>query len=537
MTAAPARPWARWAAGGGACTALALLAWVVVAVLGPSAAVPGLGPGWPPLSLGGPEPVPSELVSSVLAVAVVAATAGAWLLLSAVARGWRPDPRRVLLLGAGAAAVLVLVPPVGSADHLSYAAYGRIAALGADPYVVAPEDFRTAAGGLDPVVSAVRAPWEDTVSVYGPVATALLAGISLLGQESVVRSVWCWQLVVAGAWFAAAAGLHVALRGRPAARARAGVLWTLNPLLLGVGVAGAHLDVVAGAAALGCLLLARARPLLAGLLLGAAVGMKLPYGAVGAGLLWAWWRSSALSRGRSAGGAPVSPGRSSPSAAGPSPRTPPAGLGFGARHVLRGLAGALLVLVPAHVWAGSHVYDQTRQAGRYVSLATLWRPLVEAGYPRELLLHGVLLLGAVLLAVWWPALLGGGAARGARPGLGAGSGVPAVAAPAAVALGLVYLLAGPYVLPWYDVLLWGPLVLLAPSWLDRLLVLRAGVLALAYVPGLVEGMSPAVEALTLGFRREVGPWAAAAVLAAAVVGALLMRRSPRAAAPREALGG
>ncbi|GAB7191971.1 hypothetical protein NUM3379_26790 [Kineococcus sp. NUM-3379] len=539
MTAARPRAGSTWAGrarAGCACALVALLAWVVVAVLGESAAVPGLGPGAVPLSLGGRPS--SALVSAVQAVAVLAATAGTWLMLAAVARGWRPPARRVLAAGALAAGVLVLVPPVGSADHLSYAAYGRIAALGADPYVVAPEDFRGASGAADPVVSAVRAPWEDTVAVYGPVATALLAGISAVAGESVARTVWLWQLVVAASWLAAAAGLHVALRGREAARARAAVLWTLNPLLLGVGVLGAHLDVVAGAAALGCLLLAWRRPLVAGLLLGAAVGSKLPYGAVGAGLLWAWWRSGGPAggwagstgtrrRGRCAGDAPVSrdaTGGTSRLRGTPPPR-PAREPGFGARHVLAGLAGALLVLVPAHVWAGAHVYDQVRAAGRFVSLATVWRPPVEAGYPRGLLLPGVLVLGAVLLAAWWPALLARRPLLGeALPGRAPGGEVVRHAAPATVALVLVYLLAGPYVLPWYDALLWGPLVLLAPSWLDRLLVVRAGVLALAYVPGLVEGMSPAVEALTLGFRREVGPWAAWAVLVVAVAGAVLARR-------------
>ena len=37
----------------------------------------------------------------------------------------------------------------------------------------------------------------------------------------------------------------------------------------------------------------------------------------------------------------------------------------------------LLVLVPAHLWAGPHVYGQLPRAGRMVSLATPWRLLVD----------------------------------------------------------------------------------------------------------------------------------------------------------------
>ncbi len=71
-------------------------------------------------------------------------------------------------IACAAAVLAAFVPPLGSADHLSYAAYGRIAAAGGDPYSVPPVDW---AGGHDPVTSAVEPPWTRTPSVYGPVAT------------------------------------------------------------------------------------------------------------------------------------------------------------------------------------------------------------------------------------------------------------------------------------------------------------------------------------------------------------------------------
>ena len=77
----------------------------------------------------------------------------------------------------------------------------------------------------------------------------------------------------------------------------------------------------------------------------------------------------------------------------------------------------------------------------------------------------------------------------------------------ALVLSTAYALAAPYSLPWYDLLTWASLPLLAASVLDLVLLGRLAVLALAYVPGRVVGMTPAVEDLTLAFRRSVAPYA------------------------------
>jgi hypothetical protein len=86
----------------------------------------------------------------------------------------------------------------------------------------------------------------------------------------------------------------------------------------------------------------------------------------------------------------------------------------------------------------------------------------------------------------------------------------AVVALAVTSLGWV--LTAPYALPWYDCLAWLPLVLLASSGLDLAMLGRLWVLALAYVPGRVVGMSAEVEAFTLGFRRHAAPWLTLATL-------------------------
>jgi len=51
---------------------------------------------------------------------------------------------------------------------------------------------------------------------------------------------------------------------------------------------------------------------------------------------------------------------------------------------------------------------------------------------------------------------------------------------------------------------------------ERVWIVRGLMLALAYVPGRVVGMSAGVESLTLGWRRDVAP------LAAIVAGVVLL---------------
>ena len=418
--------------------------------LGPSAASPSLGPGTglPPYALG--THPSSGLVTVLLVVAYLAGGTAVALGLWAVRQG-AVVPRSWLVSAGCVAALAVLVPPLGSADHLSYAAYGRIAVQGGDPYVVRPVSW---AGGHDPVTSAVEDPWTRTPSVYGPVATGVQAITSLVGGDSLRRTVWLWQLVCLASWLAV--GLLLRRRGG----SRGAWLWLLNPVLLGLLLVGAHVDLLAAALGRGALVLVPRRPLLAGVLLGAAVGVKLTFVLFAPAILYALWRNRS-----------------------------------GWRPALLGVAGAALVLVPSYLLVGSHAFDQLGEARRFVSLATPWRLLVDAYGAR-----GLVLLLWPLVAVVLAVLLA--RAVGRRP---AGSDVTADAARATVVLGAAYVLAAPYSLPWYDAIAWAPLALVTTG-LDALLLVRLAVLALAYVPGRVAGMSPRVHDLTLGYRREVAPW-------------------------------
>ena len=62
-----------------------------------------------------------------------------------------------------------LVPPLTSADVLMYAAYGRLMVLGWNPYDITPANIIRQE--YDPVMRWVEAPWQDTPSVYGPIAS------------------------------------------------------------------------------------------------------------------------------------------------------------------------------------------------------------------------------------------------------------------------------------------------------------------------------------------------------------------------------
>jgi hypothetical protein len=437
-----------------------------LAALGDSAAVVGLGPrtGSPPWDLAaGPT---SGLVTVLGLTAYLLGALSVWWGLRALAAGARMPWRRAVAAAVAAVGLLVVVPPVGSADHLSYLAYGRIAAAGDDAYSVAPSQWRD---GQDTVAGAVQPPWQDTPSVYGPVATAVFAGVAAAGDGSLRTSVWLWQLLCGTAFLVVGAVLFAAVRGR-AARDRVLVLWALNPVLLGQLVLGAHVDVVVAALAVAGVLLAVRAPVAAGVLLGAAAGMKAPYVLAGLAALWSV-RSL------------------------PRPRL--------VATVGAGALGALVVLVPSYWWAGPQVWDQLGRASRMTSLATPWRAvanLIDLGFGSGAGRAVAVPLSFVVAAgLVWLLRRSVGRMPVSVPGL------PGEGLRAFLVLAVAWVLSAPYALPWYDAMVWAPLAVVGASWVDGVLLLRLLVLSLAYVPGRVVGMSGIVEGMTLAGRRYVAP--------------------------------
>jgi hypothetical protein len=365
------------------------------------------------------------------------------------------------------AAAALLCSPFGSADHTNYAAYGRIAAQGGDPYLTPPSAW---AGGHDPVTSLVEPPWTHTVSIYGPFATMLQALTSHVGGANLRETVWAWQLLTVLAWL----GVRALLLRAGAPGGRVDLLWTLNPVVFGVGLLGAHVDVLAAVLALAVVVAASRRSpwsvALAGILAGLAGSTKITYGIVAVAVLVAWWVHDRRGFAWRAGTFVVS---------------------------------ALVVTVPLHLWAGPHVFDQLDRARRSISLATPWRLLLQV-------LDGPLGQGTARTVITWLAvamavvlaLALARLTRGLAPGTTTGTAVRWL-----FVLTTAYTLAAPYSLPWYLVLTWATLPALAASVVDWALLLHLLAMTLAYVPGRVVGMTAGVERVTLWVRRSLVPYA------------------------------
>lgn len=420
------------------------------------------------------------------------------------------------------AALALLTAPIGSGDHTNYAAYGRIAIQGGDPYSASPEAWH---GGLDPITSSVQPPWRDTPSIYGPLGTALMAVSSAIGGDDLRRTVFVWQVIIVLAWLGMRAVL-LRLAQSERSRGRVDVLWTFNPIVFGPLVLGAHVDLIAGLFAVAALWTLRRSALLTGLLVGAAASTKITYGVVALGIIWAW-RGAVLRHPawRSHGGRP-----------GWRRLTAPLLHTHDGREQLRWFAvGLALVIVPCYLVAGPHVFRQLGAAGGSFSYATpaalLWQGLrhVLPEWAVATVVFTVCAAAMIALA-WLMHRVIGRASMGRR----VTDGVIRQAVVTTWALSTAYVLCAPYTLPWYDVLTWALLPLLLEMRWDKVLVLRGVAMILAYLPGRVLGLSPAVESATLGFRTHVAPWLTLACLLLFVGVCVQRLRRPRSPAARSA---
>jgi hypothetical protein len=432
-----------------ALIALSIAATAATGLAGPSAMEPALPgrPGQPPWDLG--LHLPPAAAVGLAAVALAAGTAGLGLCLHAIRRGWVVSPRMVLAAGLIAAAVITLAPPFGSSDQLSYAAYGRMVITGHDPYHTTPAMLARLG---DPVARTVQ-DWRGSRSVYGSLATGGQALASWIGGDSARLTVFALSLLGLAAFAGTGLLLHRLTRGSRERQLRAGLLWTLNPLLLQVLVAGAHVDSQAiafavaaiavfalglpqvwarsGPAAPGGRLDAPAGPhplrglgvaATAGALAGLASAVKLSFVLIAPGLgvaaLLAWWPPP---------GSAGSPGRWRP-------------LALAVGGVTAGfVVTAAAALLP---W-GPQSVDPALRAGSYVSIGSPWRVvrsglrlLVGEGNADSLVRAGAIVLAVALLALFARPLRGLASAFTGTPAAGdpaAGvqaAGIPATGFPA-----------------------------------------------------------------------------------------------------------
>jgi len=403
--------------------------------------------------------------------------------------------------------VLAVLPPAGSNDSLSYATYGRIAVLGHNPYVMTPAQLRRSG---DPVGRQAPLNWQNDPSLYGPVATATEWLAARLGGTSIAYIVFWLKLLYAAAFGVIALALDRLLRGDPQARARAHLLWTVNPLMLWAVMAGGHVDGLAAALGLVGLLVARptspdgrlepARALAAGVLVGAAAGVKAPLALLAIALAW-WARRPASRR----GGAPRWRAHDT------------------VKTLAAAAAGAALVLVPGYVIAGRPALsDLLSRSGNLVTFDSFWRLFYGPfGYSSE---PAGLEQIAVVACVAMAALLAWRLPPGPR-------GLPAIRP--ALALTLTWLLVWPLQRPWYDAIAFCLLAVFPASRLDWVMLIRAVPAAMAVASGAGAGGRghPAWLAQLASFigntlSRDVRLGAALAVILLCVTAAWGLSRPP-----------
>jgi hypothetical protein len=205
-------------------------------------------------------------------------------MLWAHSQGWRPDPRRLLLVSVGVVAVVVSLTPVGSSDVASYAAYGRIASLGGNPYTTSPLHWLGPHSAYFQVVGTV---WQKQSSVYGPIATLIQWFAAWIGGTNPAVTIWV-LMILNGAVFI---GVGVLLLKTSDDPVRATLFWVANPVIIQQLVGGGQLDTFVAALAICAIQVARRFPniwgdVLVGVLIGLAFAVKVNAALIGIGLAW-----------------------------------------------------------------------------------------------------------------------------------------------------------------------------------------------------------------------------------------------------------
>ncbi len=450
-----------------------ILIMIVASAARYSAPVPPMPRPAGPLPVELPLRLPDTLVTLGLWAAAILGGGGVAAGLAAVSRGAR-YPAWVLIAAAlVAVAALTVLPPAGSTDTVSYATYGRMAVLGHNPYLMTPEQLRHTG---DPIGRLAHLIWRRHPSLYGPLATAEQWAAARLGGTSATSIIGWLKLWNAIVFLGVTLGLDRLLRGDPARRVRAHLLWSVNPLLLWALIAGGHLDVLAaGAALLGLTMLRSAPPgtglsgagrlaagrpgvraasaLAAGMLVGLAADVMLTYLLLGLGLAWALRRS--------------------------------------ATALAAAVAGICATLVPAYAWIGPPIFRSLSKRRGKVGADNFYQ-LISGSFRHQLPSATSLFVGLAFLAL---AALMLGRLPDAVPGL------PAIRP--ALAISIAWLFIWYYQLPWYDTMAIGLLAVYPASRLDWAVTgqLTAGTIAL--MPGSVTPLHPhwlARLAYLLSFR-------------------------------------
>ncbi len=408
--------------------------------MGPPLPMPRTGPPFELANLH----IPLNDIAVLLWLSAVVGGLGVAAGLLAVRRGARPPVGLLLGTAALVIAVLTVLPPVGSTDSLDYMAFGRMVVLGHSPYVMVPWDLRRA---HDAVALSIPWEWAGITTPYGPAATVEQFLAARLGGTSAARIVFWLKLANAVAFAAVAYTADRLLRSDAAARLRAHLLWTINPLLIWQLIAAAHLDVLAAAAGLLGLVVAGGWPgisvaadnqlgrvLAGGALIGLSADIKINFILFGLGLAWALRRS--------------------PTAC------------------VASACAMLAVLLPSYAWFGPPALTSVVGRGNHVTADNFYQLFSSSSHHGFLMQHvaaiaTVMVVGAAIVTL---AHLPG---RKTTP--------PAIYA--ALALSTAWLFTWQYQLPSYEAMVICLLILAPACWLDWLVIARLTAATIALMPG------------------------------------------------------
>jgi hypothetical protein len=371
--------------------------------------------------------------------------------LAAVSRGARYPAWLLITAALITVAVLTVLAPAGSTDTVSYATYGRMALLGHNPYVMTPDQLQHTG---DPIGKLARLTWRKDPSLYGPLGTAEQWAAARLGGTSVTSIIGWLKLWNAIAFVGVVLGLDRLLHTDPARRARAHLLWSVNPLVLWALIAGGHLDVLAVAASLlGLTMARRTRPgpagratvpaasaLAAGMLIGVAADFMLTYLLLGLGLAWALRRSAVA--------------------------------------LAATAAGVCATLVPAYALIGLPIFRALANRQGKVGADTFYQ-LISASFRHQLppvtsLFVGVAFVALAAAMLW--------RLPDAVPEL------PAITP--ALAVSVAWLFIWYYQLPWYNTMALGLLAIYPASRLDWLFTGQLTASTVALMPGNILPLHP-----------------------------------------------
>ncbi len=435
---------------------------VLIAFLGPSAVALRLGPR---SSLMPPWYLPAGIVAvnewvAVLSLwaALAAGAVGLWICYRAVDGGWRPNIHRLFVLGAVLSTVTSLVPPLTSADVLMYAAYGRLMVLGWNPYDITPANIIRQE--YDPVMRWVEAPWQDTPSVYGPIASFSQWLAATLGGDSMHQVVF-WLQMFALIPFVAVAFIAVKMaHGDPAFQTRAVLFTILNPIMIWSICAQAHNEPLTLLFAVAGLWFMRRNAWLAGVGIGLAGCVKVSLVYYGLAMVWGYrYQPRKLIQLCLAAAVTI-------------------GLGYG-------------LFAPEALFAAARNTSYVSAGSWTEWLHELGKLTIGDGASRRVMstlgFIGLIVIGWMLSRVL-PWVTAPGAPAGTDPRRDPLT----ITVRTAALLTAAWLITSPYTLSWYDLITWVPLALMAANRLDVITMWRGAWLSLAYVTGRVIEFSPGV---------------------------------------------